>query len=290
MKRKMGIIGLGNFGKKHLSELRRSDYFDLVGVCDKNESLREDGRFEFYTDLGDLFALAKPEAIIISSPTKYHKEHILEALKYIKFIFVESPCTINIDQAREMRYAAHSNGAKIAVGFNSRFSPTVEALKRELEKDDKIYSITLISADKERANLNMIDDMLVRDIDVVRFLTNSDIVSVDIKKVKHDENKETIHSSLKTKSETLVNICSTSSYPTTRAYIEASTSSGVYVGDLIGFSMHKFTQNGRINLKVDGEDFSLRKEHELFAKVCNGGEFEALANIDDIIKIREILK
>ena len=39
MKKKISIIGLGKIGKKHFSELRRSDYFELVGICDKNEKL-----------------------------------------------------------------------------------------------------------------------------------------------------------------------------------------------------------------------------------------------------------
>ncbi|NLY04213.1 MAG: Gfo/Idh/MocA family oxidoreductase [Campylobacter sp.] len=290
MKKKIGIIGLGEIGKKHLSELRRSDYFELVSVCDKDEEAKQDGRFEFFKDLDEMFTNAKPEAIIIATPTKYHKENILKALKYIKYIFVEAPCTLTLEQAREMRYIAQANGAKIVVGFSERFNPTVEALKRELIKEDEVYSINIIRGANIKDTLDIIDDMLIKDLDLVRYLTNSEISFFDTKDVKYEGLGKIIHSSLKTKNNILVNISSNSFYPQKVTHMEVVAGSGVYFADLEGFMMHKITNNGRINLRVDREKFSIRKEHELFAEVCNDGEFGNLANIDDAIKIREILK
>lgn len=93
MKKKISIIGLGKIGKKHFSELRRSDYFELVGICDKNEKLDNFARFEFFNDIENMFVTSKPQAVIIATPSKTHKEIILKSMKYVKNIFVESPCT-----------------------------------------------------------------------------------------------------------------------------------------------------------------------------------------------------
>ncbi|QKF65018.1 Gfo/Idh/MocA family protein [Campylobacter corcagiensis] len=284
MKRRIGIIGLGEFGKNHLNALRRSDYFDLVGACDIVQ--KDLGRVEFFQEPRDLFTIAKPEAVIIATPTKNHKESILEALKYVKYILVESPCTTSLEQAREMRYAAHSNSAKIVVGFNLRFHPTIEALKREFKKESEIYSINIIKG----VLGGDLDDMLLKDLDLIRYLTLSEIVLFDSKRSKPDPTKEVISSSMKLKNGILVNIILNSLYPSNRHIMEISASSGVYVADLVNFAMHKFTQNGRINLKVDSEDFSLNKEHTLFAEICNGAQKSELADIDDVIKIREILR
>lgn len=286
MKRKIGIIGLGEFGKNHLNELRRSDYFDLVGACDIAD--KDIGRVEFFKEPRDLFSIAKPEAIIIATPTKTHKELILEALKYVKYILVEAPCTSSLEQTREMRYAAYSNSAKILVGFNLRFNPVVEALKRELKKESQIYSLNImrcVSSDKK--NLN---EILLTDLDLVRFLTSSEIVLYDSKVAKHSFEKEIIHSSIKLKNDILASISLNSLYQDDRYIMQILATSGVYIADLVNFTMHKFSQNGRINLKVDSEDFSLRKEHMLFAEICSDTQKSELGNIEDIIKIREILK
>lgn len=286
MKRKIGIIGLGECGQKHLNDLRRSEYFDLVGICDKK--IEDIGRVEFFSKECDLFDSGKPEAVIIATPAKFHKEIILEALKYVKYIFVEPPCTINLDQAREMRYAASSNSAKIVVGFDLRFNPTVLALKREFEKESRIYSINIIRGISNHEGC--LQDALFKELDLVRFLTSSEIVSFDNKNIKFEENKEIISSSIKTKNDILINISLNNFYPNNRCVMEISANSGVYMADLVNFTMQKFTPNGRINLRVDSEDFSIKKQHELFAEICNGTNENDLANIDDIIKIRELLK
>ncbi|CZE47013.1 Gfo/Idh/MocA family protein [Campylobacter geochelonis] len=291
MKRKIAIIGLGEIGKKHLSELRRSDYFELVAICDKNEA-EEFGRFEFFTDIDVMFNTLKPEAVVIATPPKTHKEIILKCMKYIKNIFVESPLADNLDQAREIRYAASTNALKIAVGYRDRFNPTVISLVREFAKEEKIYSMNIIRACKSYDELDLVDDILIKDLDLVRFLTKSEVSSFDMKKIcfGNKKNLSIAHSNLKTKNDILVNISSNAFYPQNRNFIEICATSGIYLADLVAFTLHKVTESGRINLKVDSEDFSIRYEHKNFANVCNDEDFGELASVEDAVKLREILK
>lgn len=292
MKKKIAIIGLGKYGKKHLSELRRSDYFELVAVCDKNKELEEFGRFEFFNDIDSMFTISKPDAVIIATPPKTHKEVILKSMKYVKNIFVESPCTENLDQVREMRYATSTNGVRVAVGFNERFNPVTFSLLREFAKEDEIYSISSVRACKFEDGINIVDDLLLKDLDLIRFLLKTEISSFDMKRVnfKNNENLSVICSNLRTKNNILVNLCSSTLYLSNRVSMEVSASSGVYIADFENFSLYKITKNGRVNLKVDSEDFSIRYEHKCFSEVCLNGKFGCIANIDDIVKAREVLK
>ncbi|MCZ6169403.1 Gfo/Idh/MocA family protein [Campylobacter ureolyticus] len=290
MKKKISIIGLGKIGKKHFSELRRSDYFELVGICDKNEKLDNFARFEFFNDIENMFVTSKPQAVIIATPSKTHKEIILKSMKYVKNIFVESPCTENLEQVREMRYAANTSQTKIAVGFNGRFNPTVISLLREFKKEnEEIYSISIIRSCDCGEDIDIIDDLLLKDLDLVRFILKTEISNINIKRSSF-ENKEVISSNLKTKNGILVNIISGSLYPIDRVLMEISTKSGVYLADLVNFTLHKITMNGRVNLRVENEDFSIRNEHKCFLDVCENKEFGNLANMEDVIKIREILR
>ncbi|NLK67512.1 MAG: Gfo/Idh/MocA family oxidoreductase [Campylobacteraceae bacterium] len=299
MKKKIAIIGLGKYGKKHLSELRRSDYFELVGVCDKDSSLEEFGRFEFFNDIDSMFSASKPDAVIIATPPKTHKEIILKSMRYVKNIFVESPCTESLEQVREMKYATSTSNVKVAVGFSQRFNPATFSLLREFEKEEQIYAMSIIRACPYSESLNLVDDLLIKDIDLVRYLLKTEISSFDMKKTVQnsknsiqcsDDAPSIIHSSLKTKNGVLVNICSNSFYPEERAYMEISAKNGVYVADFVDFNLYKITKNGRVNLRVDSEDFSIRHQHRCFAKVCETGEFEEIASIEDAVKAREALK
>lgn len=290
MKKKISIIGLGKIGKKHFSELRRSDYFELVGVCDKDEKLDNFARFEFFNDIENMFVTSKPQAVIIATPSKTHKEIILKSMKYVKNIFVESPCTENLEQVREMRYAANTSQTKIAVGFNERFNPTVISLLREFKKEnEEIYSISIIRSCGCGEDIDIIDDLLLKDLDLVRFIFKTEISNINVKRSSF-ENKEVISSNLKTKNGILVNIISGSLYPIDRVLMEISAKSGVYLADLVNFTLHKITMNGRVNLRVENEDFSIRNEHKCFLDVCENKEFGNLANMEDVIKIREILR
>ena len=290
MKKKISIIGLGKIGKKHFSELRRSDYFELVGVCDKNEKLDNFARFEFFSDIENMFVTSKPQAVIIATPSKTHKEIILKSMKYVKNIFVESPCTENLEQVREMRYAANTSQTNIAVGFNERFNPTVISLLREFKKEnEEIYSISIIRSCDCDKDIDITNDLLLKDLDLVRFILKTEISNIDVKKSSF-ENKEVVSSNLKTKNGILVNIISGSLYPIDRVFMEISAKSGVYLADLVNFTLHKITMNGRVNLRVENEDFSIRNEHKCFLDVCENKEFGNLANMEDVIKIREILR
>ena len=228
--------------------------------------------------------------MIIATPSKTHKEIILKSMKYVKNIFVESPCTENLEQVREMRYAANTSQTKIAVGFNERFNPTVISLLREFKKEnEEIYSISIIRSCDCYQNIDIINDLLLKDLDLIRFILKTEISNIDVKKSSF-ENKEVVSSNLKTKNGILVNIISGSLYPIDRVFMEISAKSGVYLADLVNFTLHKITMNGRVNLRVENEDFSIRNEHKCFLDVCENKEFGNLANMEDVIKIREILR
>ena len=82
-KKKIAIIGMSELGHKHFSELRRSDFFELVGIYDE-KSNENFGKVELYRDLEELFDKAKPQAVVITSSQKNHKNLILKASKYVQ--------------------------------------------------------------------------------------------------------------------------------------------------------------------------------------------------------------
>ncbi|MCI6988463.1 MAG: Gfo/Idh/MocA family oxidoreductase [Campylobacter sp.] len=283
MRDKIALIGLDSKTKKHFSELRRSDYFELVGIYDKNTKNEDFGRFEFFSDIDLMFSQAKPVAAIVKADQN-SKEIITKTLKYVRNIFIETPCFLSLDELKDLAQIASNNASKIAVGFNARFNPTIISLIREFKKESEIFDMNFISGSSKDSG-DLASDLLLKDIDLVRFLLGSEIMDFALKSLQ----KDIIHSNLQTKSKVLINIASNTLYPIKRERIEISTSSGFYLADLTNFTLHKITKNGRLNLKVDNEDFSIRNEHKQFFEVCKSGEFNELASIDDLIKAKETL-
>ncbi|MBO9605263.1 MAG: Gfo/Idh/MocA family oxidoreductase [Paenibacillaceae bacterium] len=136
-KLKVGIIGLGDWGRCHLEAYRSLPQVEVVAVCDRNEArlaeLAElhgvEGR---YTDGDEL--LARDDIALVSVVTfeKDHLQPVLAALRAGKNVLVEKPVSTRLEEAREMQAAAETNGRQLFPGHLLRFDPRYAAVKRQL--------------------------------------------------------------------------------------------------------------------------------------------------------------
>lgn len=289
MKKKIAIIGMGELGQKHFSELRRSDYFELVALYHKGSSEDFGPRYPIFDNLTDLFNVAKPDAVVITAPPPSHKELILKCLPFTKNIFVESPLAQSLAEAREINYAVTTNGTRLAVGYSDRYNPVIVSLLRELAKGDKIFSMSFVSGFANDDRADIVANALFRDIDLVRLLSHSEIACIELSKNISKERTLAACATLHTKSGCYCTLMQSNLYPIRRHGIEICTDSGVYFGDLISITLFKITPDGRVNLRVDRDDFSLRREHEAFCEMCDSSTNAGLASVEDAIKIREII-
>ena len=290
-KKKIAIIGMSELGHKHFSELRRSDFFELVGIYDE-KSNENFGKVELYRDLEELFDKAKPQAVIITSSQKNHKNLILKASKYVQNILIDAPLALNLEENREIRYNLANNDTNLAIFYKNRFNATINSLLREFSKGDQIYTMNFIKGKNSENSCDIMQNLLLKELDLARILCGSEISSFSSKTVTAPNSKEIIALSAlgKSKNDILLTFVCSNVYPTLRHTIQISTSSGVYIADLLNFTLHKIAPSGNINLKVDNEDYCCRNGHKEFAEFCSGGMLKRLASIDESIKIREILQ
>lgn len=289
MKKKIAIIGMDELGQKHFSELRRSDYFELVALYHKGSSENFGPRYPIFDNLTDLFNTAKPDAVVITAPPSAHKELILKCIPFTKNIFVESPLAQSLAEAREINYAATTNGTRLAVGYSDRYNPVIISLIRELAKGDKIFSINFINGFAEENKDDTMMNALFRDVDLIRLLSRDEILNIKVNKNISKERTLGITAMLHTKNGCYCTLMQSNLYPMRRHGVEICTDSGVYFGDLVSITLFKITPEGRVNLRVDRDDFSLRREHEAFCTMCDSSADAGLASVEDAIKIREII-
>ncbi|SFG40386.1 Predicted dehydrogenase [Halopelagius inordinatus] len=127
---RVGIIGLGNIGHYHADRLFELGA-NLVGGLD----IQSDARRRFadkydvnaYEEKGQLFA--DVDAVIITTPNRFHEEYAVAALEAGLDVLLEKPLAHSLESAENIVAAADDADGFCMVGFNNRFGSPVEVIK-----------------------------------------------------------------------------------------------------------------------------------------------------------------
>ena len=115
----IGIIGVGTIGNLHLHSLKQINNENLLsdndinikvrGVADvdpkKLHSLKQNSMYdiEYFTmDPNEIIKDKEIDIIYITSPTRFHKDHFIQAAEEGKNIFCEKPLAFFLKDIREM--------------------------------------------------------------------------------------------------------------------------------------------------------------------------------------------
>jgi UDP-N-acetylglucosamine 3-dehydrogenase len=180
---RVGVIGVGSMGQNHVRVY--SEIADLIGVHDafKEQSVKVAQRFNIgsFDSLDDL--LDRVDAVSICTPTSYHYETAKKVISRGRALLVEKPFTGNSRQAEELTKLAEKEGVTLASGFIERFNPIVSVTKDAIiaNRFGKVISLAsrrVSSFPSRIRDVGVIMDLGIHDIDVIRFITGSEVRSV----------------------------------------------------------------------------------------------------------------
>lgn len=177
------MIGVGLMGRNHARIY--SEMECLGGIYDAYDETAKGVASRLGTTAYDSVEglLADVDAVSICTPTTYHFDTAKRAIELGKALLVEKPFTGETESARALCELAESHGVTLASGFVERFNPIVQATKEAIDagKLGDIISInaTRVSSYPDRIrDVGVIKDLAIHDIDVLRYVTSSEVQTV----------------------------------------------------------------------------------------------------------------
>jgi scyllo-inositol 2-dehydrogenase (NAD+) len=191
----VGVLGVGEMGKRHAENLRRLvPEARLVALADASlararqvaEELEVEG---CYGTLEAMLERKDLDAVLIATPDKFHAQAIEAAARSGKDVFCEKPLAGNLAEARAALDAVSQAGRHLQIGFMRRYDPAYAAAMKRIEAGDIGVPVIFKSIGRDKdapplaayePNVNgmMFYTNTIHDFDLARWLMQDEVSSV----------------------------------------------------------------------------------------------------------------
>ncbi len=134
------VVGCGSIAQTHLDVLTKSDYAEVVGLCDNNaqKATATAERFGLavptFTDYREMLDTVKPDFLHICTPHDLHCEMTCEALARDIHVYLEKPIAISLPEIDRLLKAERESRGRVCVSFQNRTIPTVRLLEQLIKE------------------------------------------------------------------------------------------------------------------------------------------------------------
>jgi len=183
----VAVIGTGQWGKNHARVYKELPSTELIAVCDVNaeraKAMATQYGVKAYSDSTQMLKDKQIEAVNVCTWSTILAKEAKKALNAGKHVLVEKPMATTPQQAKKLVQTAQENGLYLTVGFLMRFIPGLQLIRQYVETK-KIGELVCATAKRvsqwpERiGDVGVVKDTAIHDIDVMRFISKQDPVSV----------------------------------------------------------------------------------------------------------------
>ncbi len=199
-KLRMGVIGTGKIAQVlHIPNIINSEYAELIALSNPHEEKMEKIKklykieVDTYTDYETMLNRDDIDAVVVSTPNVYHAEISIKALSKGKHVLVEKPMATSSSEALRMIETAQDARRVLMVNHSQRFFPH-HMKAREILESGILGEVRFVKTmfghpgpenwsetarwffEKDRAAFGALGDLGVHKIDLIRYLTNLEIV------------------------------------------------------------------------------------------------------------------
>jgi predicted dehydrogenase len=169
------VVGVGYLGRYHAQKYARSEHARLVAVCDLSETagraVAEESGCAYVADHREL--IGSVDAVSIAANTSAHYALSRYFLDHGIHVLVEKPITVTSAEAAELSRLAEINDLKLQVGHIERFNPALLAARQGLDRPSFIECHRLAPFTTRGADVNVVLDLMIHDLDVILSLVDS---------------------------------------------------------------------------------------------------------------------
>ena len=198
---KVGVIGSGGMGGRHIRNLASQTPAQVVAIMDLDQARAEQmaaqsGGGKVYTETDALISDPDVEAVVIASPDPFHAAAALACIEAGKPVLCEKPLATNLADARKVLEAEVASGKRLVqLAFMREYDPAHKAVKASTERGDLGQLLvfrgvhTNYGLDHDRTTEDVIINSAVHDIHSARWLLNQEVQQVYVQRVAADTSK-----------------------------------------------------------------------------------------------------
>jgi len=184
---RIAIVGMGLVGRRHAAAIKEVGSVEVCAVVDADEAVTKQAAragVESYDDLSVMINTARPDGIILSTPTNLHMSQGLTCIESGIPVLIEKPIAHELNAARSIVSKSEALGVPVMVGHHRRFNPIIQRAKDVLARG-QIGDIRVVDAKcwffkpddyfeiapwRKITGAGPVSVNLVHDIDLLRFL------------------------------------------------------------------------------------------------------------------------
>jgi len=202
----LAFVGAGNYASRILIpafKKAKAQFHTIVSAGGISGVIhgKQAGFLEASSDFNEMLANKNINTVVVATRHDLHAQIAAQALMAGKHIFVEKPLCIDVEGLNLVRdtfnqcnlHGSKKTKPQIMVGFNRRFSPQIQKIKALLDtvKESKSFIMTInageIPVNHWTQNVSVGGGRIIGEachfIDLMRFLANSPIVSVQSRRM-----------------------------------------------------------------------------------------------------------
>lgn len=166
---RVGVVGVGDFGRQHVRVFRSLEGAELVGIFDADPERARAVAREFGTGAFDSLAAlaAEARAVSLAVPTRDHSRVGTELLQRGCDVLVEKPISASLAEADELIRAAEQSRRILQVGHTERFNPAVQAAAHIVDQPlfFEVHRLGVFSG--RSLDVDVIFDLMIHDLDIL---------------------------------------------------------------------------------------------------------------------------
>jgi predicted dehydrogenase len=182
---RVGVIGTGNFGAKHIAAYARRPDVELVGVVDRDLGRAETvaqqwGISRWFSDTAELLRECRPDGVSVVTSGSNHLQPALAALAEGCCVLLEKPLTLSTGEADELAEAERSSRGFVMPAHILRFAGPYRELVTHVHRGEIGRVLAVATArDRGRDHEVLFPDVhpalmtTIHDIDVALWVTGS---------------------------------------------------------------------------------------------------------------------